>query len=175
MSTATNNNLLSYRIRPRFQLLLQLTPNEVTDKIREHLALPDQACHGKVLDGYYASLSIPKEKQHYWSPHLSLSMEEEEEGTLVRGLYGPRPGVWTFFMFLYAIIIFAGLIISIIGLANLQLGKSGAILWILPILIIAFISLYIAAYMGQQVGYGQMVHLQQFVEESLEVEIRGEE
>jgi cytochrome c-type biogenesis protein CcmH/NrfF len=46
------------------------------------------------------------------------------------------------------------------------LGKSTTILWVVPLLVIVFGSLYFVAYSGQKLGYDQMVTLHHFLEKS---------
>ena len=158
------DHLPPYRVRPRFQVTSPDLPAVVEDKIREGLSEADAPCLGKVYSGY-VSLQLPLEEQHYWSPRLTVTLEElEEGGSLVRGLYGPRPAVWTMFVFFYSLIGFALVIVSIIGFANLSLDKSGAILWLVPILVLAFLSLYLVAYFGQKKGHDEMVVLHTFLE-----------
>lgn len=167
------DHLPPYRVRPRFQVTSPDTTDDIEERIREGLAAEGAPCVGKVYSGY-VSLQLPLEEQHYWSPRLTVTLEELEEGSLVRGLYGPRPAVWTMFVFFYSLIGFALVIVSIIGMANLSLDKSGAILWLVPVLIIAFLSLYLVAYFGQQKGHDEMVVLHTFLEESTGLNIDRE-
>ena len=159
------DHLPPYRIRPRFQVISPDTTDDIEERIRVGLGAEGVPCVGKVYSGY-VSLQLPLEEQHYWSPRLTVTLEELEEGSLVRGLYGPRPAVWTMFVFFYSLIGFALVIVSIIGMANLSLDKSGAVLWLVPVLIIAFLSLYLVAYFGQQKGHDEMVVLHTFLEET---------
>ncbi|MEL6834384.1 MAG: hypothetical protein AAFP77_15420 [Bacteroidota bacterium] len=159
------DHLPPYRVRPRFQVTSPDSTKAVEDKMIQSLAQPNAPCRGKVHSGYI-SLYMPFEEQHYWSPRLTVTLEEHEEGSLLRGLYGPRPSVWTMFVFFYSVIGFAIVVVSIIGFANRSLGKSGAILWLIPVLVTAFLSLYLVAYFGQQKGHDEMITLHTFLEES---------
>ncbi len=113
------------------------------------------------------------EEQHYWSLQLQISFEETENGTMMRGLYGPRPAVWTMFVFFYAVIGFAVLIVSMLGLSFLTMDKPVTILWAVPVLVIVFFSLYLVAYSGKKMGYEQLVILHQFIEGCTEMDIQG--
>ncbi|MEM7571242.1 MAG: hypothetical protein AAF433_00025 [Bacteroidota bacterium] len=169
MSTSiatSEEHLPHYRVRPRFKQFSPLASQELTGRISQALAQADAPVKGQVLDGHYATLVLPAEEQHYWSPQLSLSFEDEEGGSWVRGLYGPRPAVWTMFVFIYFCIGVATVVISLIGLSNLYLGQSGGILWLVPLLLAVFCSLYLVAYLGQKAGHDQMVELHHFLEES---------
>ena len=164
------DHLPPYRVRPRFQVTSPEHPDAIEEKLRQSLAQDDAPCEGKVHSGY-VSLYIPFEEQHYWSPRLTITLEEYEEGSLIRGLYGPRPAVWTMFVFFYSVIGFAIVVASIIGFANRSLGMPSGILWLVPVLIVAFLTLYIVAYFGQKKGHDEMVVLHTFLEESTQLNI----
>ncbi|NNC85124.1 MAG: hypothetical protein HKN75_03520 [Bacteroidia bacterium] len=159
-----------YRIRPRFKVESKLSVDELSEKINSALRSEVAPCFGKVKHGY-GTLKIPQAQQHYWSPQLSLALEETESGTEIRGLYGPRPSVWTMFVFFYSFLGFAILIISVIGMSNISLDKSGKILLVIPILVLVFLSLYLVSYSGQKLGYKQIETLHEFIETSLGVKI----
>jgi hypothetical protein len=165
MKPIPENHLPHYDIRPRFRYETDIKSSEITDKIKAALKAEGCPCKGSVHPGY-ATLYLPMEEQHYWSPQLSLTVEEDELGTLIRGLYAPRPAVWTMFVFFYSFIGFAALIISIVGLSNWSLNKSAAILWFVPLLGLIFLSIYLVAYFGQRTSIEQMIKLHRFLEES---------
>lgn len=167
------DHLPPYRVRPRFQVTSSDPPEVIEDKLRTGLDEEGAPCKGKVHSGY-VSLQLPLEEQHYWSPRLTVTLEELDEGSLVRGLYGPRPAVWTMFVFFYSLIGFALVIVTIIGFANLSLDKSGAVLWLVPVLVIAFRSLYLVAFFGQKKGHDEMVVLHTFLEKSTGLNIDRE-
>jgi hypothetical protein len=152
------------QIRPRFKILTELSPEEIAEKLTLGLSREACPCIGKVSKSY-GTLKVPKVEQHYWSPQLNLTIEKTEEGTLVRGLYGPRPTVWSMFVFFYAVIAFAALIVGIIGLSMMTLDKSSAILWLVPVLALIFLSLYHVAYIGKKKGYDQSETIHRFFEE----------
>jgi len=104
---------------------------------------------------------------------LQISFEDTEEGTLMRGLYGPRASVWTMFVFFYSLIGFAIIVVSIVGMSFLSLKKPATILWAIPILILVFLSLYLVSYSGKKMGYDQMVILHCFIEDSTGLDIEG--
>ncbi|HFC00501.1 MAG TPA: hypothetical protein ENJ53_06820 [Phaeodactylibacter sp.] len=168
MKENVEDHLPHYRVRPRFKIKTTYTKEEIVEKMDTALNKEDAPCKGWVNIAGYGKLYMPQEEQHYWSPELSFSFSEmdEEKGCTLSGLYGPRPAVWTMFVFFYFAIGFAAVAISIIGLSNLSLNKSGSVLWLVPILILTFLTLYLVAYMGQRLGHQQMVTLHQFLEKS---------
>ena len=166
----SKDHLPLYQVRPRFEIEIDKLQVSIEEKLRIALKTENAKVIGRVNPSY-ATFYLPKKEQHYWSPGLTLSLEKTENGTLLRGLYGPRPAVWTMFVFFYALIAFAILVLSIVGLTNYSLGKSAVILWLIPILILGFLSLYLVAYFGQKMGQDQMITLHQFIEKSLEIDI----
>jgi hypothetical protein len=159
-----------YKVRPRFKIETNYRVEELKNKLQEGLHQEAAACIGIVNPGY-VTLYIPRKDQHYWSPQLNLTFEETEKGCVLRGLYSPRPAVWTMFVFFYAIIALAVLFIGVLGLSYLMLNKPAAILWLVPVLILIFLSLYLVAYFGQKLGEKQMIILHDFTVQSTELVI----
>ena len=145
-------------------------------KIKKGFDHPTTKCVGLATTGF-AKIRIPLSERHYWSPQLTVMMEdlEEEEGTLIRGLYGPAPAVWTMFVFFYALIGFAIVVISVIGFSRLSLDMSAKILWLVPVLFVILLWLYLVSFFGQKIGHDQMETLHAFLEKSLGLEIDAHE
>ena len=157
-------------IRPRFSIDTDMSMEEVGDKLKQGLE-KDKSCIGFVKRNY-AAIFLPAEEQHYWSPQLKISMDELEDGkTEVRGMYGPRPAVWTMFVFFYFFIAVATLIITIIGYSNMRLDKSATILWWVPVLVIVFFSLYLTSHLGKMKGKSQIITLHKFFENATGIEV----
>jgi len=156
----------SVAIRPKFIARSDKGIIELGNAFDKILKTPSPPCKGYVHDQYVTLYPMP-EDIHYWSPQLSIYMEEDDEQTLLHGRYGPRPAVWTMFVFFYSVIGVAVVIVAVIGFANMSINASGAILWLLPILSLIFLSLYLVAFFGQKKGYDQMVDLQHIVEDVL--------
>lgn len=154
-----------HRIRPRIRVESELSPALLAEKVKNNLR-DQQKIEGKVLPNFITVYPI-KEDQHYWSPQLTLTIEETEAGSLIRGLYGPQPSVWTMFIFFYSFIGFATMIVALTGLSFWSLDKDASILWWVPALILLFFSLYLVAYLGQKFGQKQMIYLHHFMEECL--------
>ncbi len=157
-----------YHVRPRFQVEVPHALEEITSRIRSGLKQENSPCQGKINKDF-VTLQLHTDEQHFWSPQLTLSIEKTEEGSLLRGLYGPRPTVWTMFVFFYTAIGFSALIIAIVGLTNRMFDEPSNILWWIPVLLIAFLSLYWVAYKGQKLSHDQMVKLHQFLEDTVGV------
>ncbi len=153
----------SFHVRPRFREVLPCSAGELESRLKAALKSDNCPVKGRVIRGH-ATLFLPPEEQHYWSPQLSLSYEEQDDGTLLRGLYGPRPQVWTMFVLFYSIIGFAVLVLSVFGLSYWSLGKPVTILWWVPVLAVVFLTLYLVAYYGQRLGRDQMKVLHDFLQ-----------
>ncbi len=164
------DHLPPFRIRPRFLVETHESMDAISEKINADLSIKNSECKGKIAHGY-GTIEIPVKDQHYWSPQLTLTIEETENGSSIRGLYAPRPAVWTMFVFFYAVLGFALLIITIIGFSNLSLKLSGSILWLVPILSVIITSLYLVSFFGQKLAHDQMVTLHNFIEKSIGITI----
>lgn len=158
------------RIRPRIYVETDLSVQEINLRIKDYLNKGECRCGGESTEGY-ATFWPPENEQHFWSPQLTITLDTEESLTKVRGLYGPKPSVWTMFVFFYAVIAFAILIVSMIGLSFWSLGQPATVLWFVPILTLVFLSLYLVAYSGQKLGHRQMTNLHRALEHCLQREI----
>ena len=156
----------SFRIRPRFIQSLHESPEEIYGKFRDRLTEKDGQVTGIAIPNHII-LKIHEEQRHYWSPQLSLSLEEKGDGTLVRGLYGPNPNVWATFFFGYAAIGIIALFTGMIGLSQWFLGLTAYWLWAIPVCLFIFLLLYLIAQAGQKVGAQQMFELHHFYEETI--------
>jgi hypothetical protein len=158
--------IVEFRIRPRFETTSNKSVEEISRKMKTLLDSGEAPCEGKVRLGYI-SLEPKENDRHFWSPHLSVTIETSEEDdsvSIIRGLYGPNPTVWTMFVFFYSIIGILIMIATIIGFANRSIGESCMILWLVPILIMVFLSLYLTSYIGQKKGHDQVEELHHFLE-----------
>ena len=154
-------------IRPRFQRDVDLSAAEVLQRLRAALE-KEESVSGRISDQHVV-LGIPEAEQHFWSPQLTLEVEAmNEHRVLMRGLFGPKPTVWLMFVFFYALLGFICLIVAIIGFSQLNLGLSGAILWLLPVFLGIILMMYLSARAGQRMGHDQMVRLHHFVENALQ-------
>lgn len=162
--------MTSFRVRPRFQTVTATPLATLEERIRQHLKQPDACCVGRMIPGHIV-LSVPEKELHFWSPQLSLSLEEEEGGTLIRGLYGPAPAIWLMFAFGYGVLAFLTMIVAIVGFSSVNLGISAPILWALPFLAGGLIALYMIAQVGQKIGAEQTFTLHHFFEDAIKEKV----
>ncbi len=154
----TESNL---RVRPRFRKQLPETPEAVKEKIKAALELKDSSCIGQIVDNHVI-LKIPLNQQHYWSPQLTLEIEKNDEGTLIRGLFGPKPDVWTMFVFFYSALGFLTIMGLIFGLSQMMLKMDPYGLWLVPVGVGLLAVLYFMSRVGQKLGRTQMNQLNVF-------------
>jgi hypothetical protein len=162
----------SIRIRPRFKLSNDNTSEEILGKIR--LSLNDGNCdfYAESLLNNFVIIKMKAEHQRFWSPQLSISIDKTASGCVLRGLYAPRPTIWSFFIFLYTGIGVGVLFSGLYGLARISLNLQAPILWLLPVLLGFALFLYLLAQAGQKFSAQQMFDIHHFFEKSIGVKIR---
>ena len=162
----------SFRIRPRFREQIDLSSEEIKKRINIALKEEKDSWLGKIVDNHVI-LKIPQKDQHYWSPQLTLELEEENGQTLIRGLFGPKPGVWTMFVFFYSAIGFLTLMGLIFGLSQMMLKMDAYGLWSFPVGAVLLIGLFITSKIGQRLGKEQMRRLVTLLYKSLDIPLAG--
>lgn len=141
------------------------------DNIRVMLARKPAHIHGRIID-HHVVLDIVGEEVHYWSPQLNFRIEKDEdnpEQTIVAGLIGPRPGVWTLFIFIYFAIALAGFVISSIGMSKWVLGSYSHLIWAMPVAILVMLTAYRVGKYGEQLASQQTEILKGFVREAIKI------
>lgn len=140
-------------------------------RIRREKEIQGDKVIGHIID-HHLILDIPLQDRHYWSPQLSLRVEEDEDDpaqSIVKGLIGPRPAVWTLFMFFYLTIGVAGTGVAMWGFAKWMLGDFSHLIWALPIAIFINLTAYRAGKMGEKLGQDQVEILKGFVRDALDL------
>jgi len=155
------------RIRPRFRESVRLSSDQIKSNIRESLSNNPEICTGEIVD-HHVILKIPKPQQHYWSPQLNLELEESKKGTLIRGLFGPKPSVWTMFVFFYSAFGFLTLLGLLLGLSQMMLKMQAYGLWAVPVGIVLLTGLFILSKVGQNLGKKQMHQLHDFMRKAVD-------
>lgn len=163
--------MTSFRIRPRFRFISATSPEQIKKEMVEKLDTQHQTFVAKSVQGHFI-VKIKGEEQHYWSPQLDIVFEKLPDGnTLIRGLYGPNPNVWTLFMFLYGSVILSILFWGIYEGSQYSLGILTAFSWVIPILCGVGGFLYLVSQFGQKLGAEQTFALHHFLEESLHAHV----
>ncbi|WP_422107567.1 GTP-binding protein [Winogradskyella sp.] len=116
-------------------------------------------------------IKIPKAQQHFWSPQLHLEINEDYDDkniSIIYGLFGPNPTVWTLFMFLHFMVgcIFLGF--AIWAYVNWSLDNTFAIqLFVTLLMIVIWFVLYFSGRLGKRAGMDQMHELHGFMRDTL--------
>jgi hypothetical protein len=157
---------MSLQIRPSFQQVLPCPPAKVIRYLKRELIQENTPYTGNFYD-HHAILNVPAADQHFWSPQLSLDFESHPDGTLVRGLFAPRPSVWTMYVAAYAILGFSGIIALLFGTSQMSLGMEASALWVIPFLGVLAVMVYGTAWIGQRLSRSQMLELRAFIDDAL--------
>lgn len=160
----------SFRIRPRFKHLVSSDQEKVEELLKSALKKRTEDFHTEAITGHI-TIKTPLLKRHVWSPQLNLTFEQTEEGTIIRGLYGPNPTVWAVFFFGYVALGLCFLFLGMWGFTRWNLDMSTEILWGLPVLAGLALVLYLLAQTGQKVGAQEMFDLHHFYEEVIHEKI----
>jgi hypothetical protein len=145
------------KIRPRFKLESPVPKEELMEVVIHYLKQDDTL----VFNTYqrFIKISVPSKDQHYWSPLLSLSFNQEKGRTLIRGVIGPKESIWTMFMFFYISLAVAGFFGSMYALVKWQINDDKSFLVIIPIVTILLLSVFYTSKYGKTEAHTQTLHL----------------
>jgi hypothetical protein len=140
-------------IREKFSNYKKIMPSDFVMKIRDN----------------YIQFTFSAEKQHYWSPHLSIVLEEmegnEKNATHIRGLFGPAQTLWTFFMFLHFLIAGVFILFGMFAYSNSILKEPMITdLMVMFTMVIFWFLLYVVARQLREKGQDQMKALENLFE-----------
>lgn len=159
--------MVQFRMRPTFERQFNCPPKQITQRLRTAFEHPDVTYRSDFYP-HHIVVSVPSEEEHFWSPQLSLDLESTSEGTTVRGIYAPRPSVWTMFMAMYAFAAFGGTIGLVFGSSQWSLGMDATGLWALPGAAVLAACTYGLALVGQWLSRDQIDALRSFTDEALD-------
>ncbi|NDV16859.1 GTP-binding protein [Muricauda sp. TY007] len=161
MSDLTNEIVL----RPRFRVSLKTNLEQLESIFDDATANPFLI---KRLDEHIF-VKFKKAETTFWTPQLHLELSSFEEGVSnIRGVFGPNPTLWTFFMFLHFGVGTIFIIMGIFAYSNYSLGKD-ITLWLVGMffLVVIWFSLYAFGRLGRAKGKPQMDQLKQFVRDTI--------
>lgn len=118
----------------------------------------------------HVTLDITGADVHYWSPQLNFRIEPNElypDHSVVSSLIGPRPAVWTMFMFIYAAIAVIAFFISLFAVSSIMLGKPTDLIYAFPIALLFMLTAYLVGKYGERLAKDQTEMLKQFVREAV--------
>jgi Na+/melibiose symporter-like transporter len=138
---------------------------EILKAFKDNLAKDECKYCSKIADNHIF-LDIPEEDNHFWSPQLQVEIEEDKNKnkTIVKGILGPKPQIWTMFMFFHFIIAILFVVFFVWFYTNWSLNKDyyfqEMMLIVLPLLSVL---LYFFGQSGKRFAYNQMLELDQFL------------
>ena len=155
-------------LRPRFKLLFDENKQELIEKFRDNLKDGECKYCSKIVDGHII-IDIPVEDNHFWSPQLNIEVEKvDDERTVVRGLFGPKPQVWTLFMFFHFAVAVAFIGFSVMAYVKWSLKSSYSFpLFFVIALPIFWLVMYFLGRIGRNKGSKQMKELKLFMHNTL--------
>jgi len=169
-----NDNLDDSRLnkillKPRFKLKTEENKTSVIEKFKNEFAQGGSQFSGKIID-HHIIIDISHEEQHFWSPQLHLEIEEnEDQVTFVKGLFGPKPTVWSLFMFIHFAVAIAFIVFLVIAYTRWSLKQdytvAALISAVMPIL---WFVLYFLGRIGRKKGSQQMHELRDYFFKILE-------
>lgn len=158
-------------LRPRFKFHVKQDNDRLLKLFEDKKTTQSDFIVSRIDDHVF--IKIPKEKQHFWSPqlHLEINKEFDKEGSIIFGLFGPNPTVWTMFMFLHFLV--AGLFIAfgIWTYVNWSLGDSYTFqLFFMLFTVVIWFALYFGGRLGKKTGMNEMHQLHHFMRDTLRSE-----
>ena len=156
-------------LRPRFKLEIESEPEKALNTFEEVKKKQNEFVIKRIDN--HVIIQFPKKKQHFWSPQLHIEIDEEgEQKSVIRGLFGPSPTVWTMFMFFHFIV--GGLFIgfAVWAYSNWSLKHSYSYQAIgMVVMIVLWFVLYFAGRMGKAKGKPEIKQLCAFLENTLDL------
>ena len=164
--TKHSNNL---RVRPRFRMEIPLSPEEILKRLHDANKENPSTCILEFVSNH-VTLKIPSAQQRYWSPQMQVELESTNNGTLLRGLIGPKPGIWTMFVFFYSAFGFLTMLGALFGISQIMLKMNPWALWSLPVGLIIILLLYMISHLGQQLSKDQIGILIEYLNSAIKTE-----
>ena len=162
--------MTSIRLRPRFKTESDISSKHIQLNIKNLIDHPSSPCNGIFVPDFI-TLKIKHKDLHFWSPQFTLSFSETEGKTVIKGLYGPDPSIWTIIALGYGATSIIGLCSLLFGLSLLSLNKDPWVLWITVLMSVFAVILYLISHFGQKLGVEQRFRIHQLLEESLKQKI----
>ena len=155
------------RIRPTFSISLSPDADTAMATLRERLEGTEyEECSRS--KGRCADFFVKDEERRVWSPCLSVQVEPAQDGSLLRGRFGPHPELWTLFVFLYAAVGFLAVLGLMLGFVQWQSGMDA---WGFRGACLGFPGLgvlYAVSATGQRLSAHQMEELRERIGELVE-------
>jgi hypothetical protein len=150
-------------MRPRFELQLPVARETWLDALQSALRDDAESLRGQVFRKH-AVVEMRDATRTFWSPYLNLEVEDEPDGSAIRGRFSPHPNVWTMFMAIYILLALAALGGLSYGAVQYTLGQPPWSLLIVPAAVALFGFVYGATLIGQGLGAEQMYIMRSLID-----------
>lgn len=162
--------MLIRHLRPRFSQPVPVGPDQVIEILEQRLAQPDCPCRGAVAGNHrVVELNVLRRDRNFWSPSLSVTVGKGEDGagSVVHGLVGPNPNLWTLFAMTYMGLLTLLMFVGIFGLIQWSLDLYPWGLFVVPVLLAALGLMFGVSRIGQRLAAPQTAMLRHFLEDVL--------
>ena len=151
-------------LRPRFSIDLEENAEIVLNRFSDKFKKEETTFRGSIIDGHIF-IAVSKKEEHFWSPQLHLEiLEKTKKTSLLKGLFGPKPQVWTLFMFIHFVIGISFLGFAVFLYTKISLNESiifpVIMMFVLPLV---WTVLYFLGKIGKDTGKSQMKDLHDFM------------
>lgn len=155
-------------LRPRFSFDVDENETNILKRMEESLKKSDRKYKSKIVD-QHIFIDVPEKDAHFWSPQLHVEIvKKDETSSLIKGLFGPKPQVWTLFMFIHFIVGVAFISFAIMLYVKYSLKESLLFPAIMVIVLpLVWVLLYFLGKIGKDTGRKQMKELHHFLMQSL--------
>lgn len=154
-------------LRPRFKYLVTFSQEEILSRVRKVVELDEQIRIRSAMK-HHIVLEMKAKFRHYWSPQVDIGVEPVEGGMIVRGIIGPKPSVWTMFMFFYGLFGFMSLIGIISGVSQLHAENFPIGFIIAPLAGLTIIGIHFLGQHGKNLGRTESILLQELILKGLD-------
>lgn len=155
-------------LRPRFSITCVRKSSDVLNTVITNLERNPRDYKTRVSDNHIF-VDVPLKDAHFWSPQLHFKIVDEEGVTKIKGLFGPKPQVWTLFMFIHFVVATTFIGFAIMFYVKNKFGGSVVfpVIMLVALPIIWFL-LYFLGQLGKETGKKQMDALKEFMKSILE-------
>ncbi len=163
------NPLNKISLKPRFKIERSEGKTIIIEKFEHEFAHGSGKFIGKIVD-HHIVIDVPTNEAHFWSPHLHAEISEHNENeTTIKGLFGPKPSVWSLFMFIHfgVAIGFMVFLVMLYTRWSLQQEYHFAMIMCIAMPVLWFV-LYFLGRIGRKKGSKQMDELRAYFLEILE-------
>ena len=155
-------------LKPRFKMKFDESQEEILAKFKKNLK--DKDCkYCSKQSGNHIFLDVPKAEEHFWSPQLQVEViKVEKDKTTIKGILGPKPQVWTMFIFFHFVLALAFVVFFVLFYVKWSMEKEYTFYkYMLIILPIIWIIMYFVGQAGKKLAYKQMLELDNFLKRIL--------